>query len=442
MSTIAALTKSYGGCETDPEQIAHEHLERACRLADGTATFTQLTPELAMSQARSSAERWRSDRARGSLDGVPLTWKDVFDIEGFATTCGSQLTPRGPAVRDAACVARLRAAGAVIVGKTNLSEFAFSGLGLNPHFGTPLQQAPKTGQAHLVGGSSSGAASALRHGIGCVALGTDTSGSIRVPAAWSGLVGFRPSLRRYSSEGVARLAPSLDTVGVLAQNVVDVCAVDRVLNDGARAHHSDVHFVLVENFCGTDVQDEVRNNVCTVMSRLSDAGFRCERLRSETFDRVAEAFRRYGTLVAAEAAHELEPWLHDDAASMLDPFVLHRLREARAMPAHSLVALLQLRTALLHEIADEPTGRVYVFPTVPHTAPALASMDTLKAQMEANRDALRHTMPGSFLDMPGIALPSGHDEAGLPTSVLLSCSRGNDELLLAVALQLERRRIV
>jgi aspartyl-tRNA(Asn)/glutamyl-tRNA(Gln) amidotransferase subunit A len=241
---------------------------------------------------------------------------------------------------------------------------------------------------------------------------------------------------------VARLAPSLDTVGVLAHQVTDVCAVDCVLHDSAGAHLPDMHFVLVENFCGADVQDEVRHNVCATMSRLSDAGLHCERLRSEPFDRVTEAFRRYGTLVAAEAAHELEPWLHDDTASLLDPFVLHRLREARSMPAHALVALLQLRATLLSELAEAPAGRVYVFPTVPHTAPAASKMDSLAARMAANRDALRHTMPGSFLDMPGIALPNGHDEAGLPTSVLLSCSRGNDALLLAVAMQLESRRIV
>lgn len=378
------------------------------------------------------------------LDGIPVTWKDLFDVAGTPTTCGSLVTDAKPATRDAACVSLLHAAGAVTLGKTNMSEFAFSGLGINPHFGTPVQRAPRSGHQHLVGGSSSGAAAAMRLGIGCVAMGTDTSGSIRVPAAYSGLVGFRPSTGRYPEDGVARLAPSMDTVGIIASTVADVICVDAVLHRGEqRSAEGDPSptFVLVENLCGEDVQAEVRRNCLRTMDRLDSAGLRCERRRLHWVHDVARAFERFGTLVAAEASHELAPYLASQLLPKLDPFIRRRLIAARAMPAHHLVALLQLRRRLMQELDRLPQRLVYVFPATPTTAPAVSGLRTLRQKSTANAAALRHTMTGSFLDMPGIAVPSGIDEAGLPTSVLLSCRRGDDTMLLDVARQLESMAI-
>ncbi|MES2937732.1 MAG: amidase family protein [Pseudomonadota bacterium] len=437
MGRIEALAQRYRSGDTTPEDVARAQLALAAG-NDAHSIFTQLTPELALAQARASTERWARGTPLGPLDGVPLTVKDLFDLEGTATTRGSRVTGRAPAQRDAACVARLRAAGAVVLGKTSLSEFAFSGLGLNPHFGTPVQRAPRTGATHLVGGSSSGAAAALRAGIGCVALGSDTSGSVRVPAAWSGLVGWRPSQARYPLDGVALLAPSLDTVGVLASSVADVLAMDAVLH-GEQPQLADTAptFVFAANLCGGKVQHEVRDNCARFMARVADAGFACEEARVVALEQVMDAFAAHGTLVAAEAAHELRAFTEPAVARHVDPFVQRRLAAAREMRAHDLIALQQLRHRLLQEAASVPQDVIYVFPTTPATAPALAALHTPERIAAANASALSHTMPCSFLDMPGIALPSGHDGAGLPTSVLLCCPRGRDALLLSAARRLE-----
>lgn len=279
----------------------------------------------------------------------------------------------------------------------------------------------------------------MRLGIGCVALGTDTSGSIRVPASYSGLVGFRPSKDRYPNTGVARLAPSLDTVGIIATTVSDVVLVDAVLCDGiaAVAQTLEPKFVLVDNFCTNQVQSEVRQNCLRLMDKLSDAGLPCERQHFEVFDAVARAFENHGTLVAAEAGHELERYSAPEQMQRMDPFVHQRLVAARAMSAHQLAALLQIRKSLTQSFALLPANLVFIFPTTPTTAPALSGLHSLTQIVAANSAALRHTMPASFLDMPGIAMPSGIDEAGLPTGVLLSSRRGNDQMLLSIAEQLE-----
>lgn len=409
---------------------------KAAALPRHHTIFTQHTPELALRQARAASRRLHAGRTLGPLDGVTVSWKDLFDIEGLPTTCGSRVTPREPATRDAACVQRLHAAGAVCLGKTNLSEFAFSGLGLNPHFGTPTQMARVTAGEHVVGGSSSGAAAAVRAGLGRLAMATDTSGSIRVPAAWSGLVGYRPSQGRYPGEGVARLAPSLDTVGVIASSVLDVLAVDSVLADREAALDAgSPRFVLVDNFCGADVQAEHRLGVERFCARLRQAGFACERGHLPVFDRVREAFEQHGTLVAAEAAVQLGQHAHD---TRLDPFVQWRLQQACALPVGARDTLLQLRARWIGEV---PGQVILLFPTVPCSAPALCELGNLPAIAHANSRALRHTMPCSFLDMPGITLPCGEDSRGLPIGVLLTCARGGDARLLAVAADLEARGI-
>lgn len=436
---IAAQAALYRQQAEDPAQHVRAQLARA---AAASVVFTEVLQVPALREAAAAAQRWAAGRPRGLLDGIAVSCKDAFDIAGSPTRLGSRVTPARPAAHDAACVARLRAAGAVVLGKTNLSEFAFSGLGMNPHHGTPVQHAA-SGAAHLLGGSSCGAAGALRLGLGLAALGTDTSGSVRVPAAWAGLVGWRPSQQRYPRGGMAALAPSLDTPGVLAHHVADVRVLDAVLHPQPPAPSGPPPtFVLVEALCGFGVQAAVRVNCLRFMDRLASAGLRCACARLDAFDTVADAFARHGTLVAAEAAHTLADYASAPLVDRIDPFVRERLQAARALPAQALQALHTLRAHLLRAMAGVAPGTVYVFPTVPVTAPALSQVQDLAQCSAANAAALRHTMPGSFLDMPGIALPSGVDEAGLPTSVLLSSPQGHDGVLLAAADQLERLQLL
>ena len=191
-----------------------------------------VTTERARVEAEASHRRHRTGTARSNLDGVPITWKDVFEVEGTATTAGSASLSASPrATRDSRLVQRAGDLGLVTVGKTNLSEFAFSGLGINQRFGTPTNP----NDATLVpGGSSSGAAVAVAAGIAPLAVGTDTSGSIRVPAAFCGCVGFRASKNRYGPDDFVALSPTLDSVGILAGTVGHIAALDRLLAVGPR----------------------------------------------------------------------------------------------------------------------------------------------------------------------------------------------------------------
>ncbi|MDF2829625.1 MAG: hypothetical protein K0R01_2908, partial [Mycobacterium sp.] len=213
-----------------PNGAAREACERAlARTADAAARSTMITvtDERARREADRSDRRRRDDALLGPLDGVPVVWKDLFDVAGTVTTCGSaSLADDPPARADGALVRRCASLGMVTVGKTNLSEFAFSGLGINRRFGTPVNPVDA---ALVPGGSSSGSAVAVALGIAPFAIGTDTSGSVRVPAAFSGCVGYRASQYRYGDHDFRALSLTLDSVGLLARSVEDVRLLDRLL---------------------------------------------------------------------------------------------------------------------------------------------------------------------------------------------------------------------
>lgn len=199
-----ALASAFAERRSDPVQVLEHALEQAAR---SEHVFISLCSARARREAEAAAARWRDGQPLSLFDGVPLAWKDLFDVAGSVTTAAAEVRRDAPpALLDAHCVGRLSRAGMVSVGKTNLSEFAYSGLGLNPHFGTPINP-HSDAQPRIPGGSSAGSAVAVATGIVPIAMGTDTAGSIRIPAAFNGLVGFRSSSRRYSRDGVFPLAP-------------------------------------------------------------------------------------------------------------------------------------------------------------------------------------------------------------------------------------------
>lgn len=439
MPAIAALALQYRQGKAAPDQVVAQCLDRL-RDPDAHGISICLTDQLASAQAAASRERFDQGTPRSLLDGIPVTWKDAIDVAGLPTTCGSRVTDKRPRQQDATVVARLHALGAVTVAKTNMSEFAFSGLGINPHFGTPVNPFSPPGMRHVCGGSSSGAAAAVARGACLVGIGTDTSGSIRVPAAYTGLVGYRPTAGRYPSAGVASLAPSMDTIGLIARSVADVVLVDRCLAPQIPRRQLDVsefRFVVAENLFDAGVEPCIRLTCLNWVGRLKAKGLRCEMRQVPLFDEVRTAFMRHGTLVAAEAGHVLAEYAAHPMRDRLDPNVLQRLLAARGMLASDLVALQQIRQSLRTALGQEEPNSVYIFPTTPTPAPPLGGLLTQDRFQFANSLALRHTMIGSFLDMPGIAIPCGFVRHGLPTSVLLSMPSNCDDALLALASYLE-----
>jgi aspartyl-tRNA(Asn)/glutamyl-tRNA(Gln) amidotransferase subunit A len=436
------LVAAYRSGRADPVDVTEQCLVRATQLPN---TFITITASRARTEAQASRARWQQGCPLSEFDGVPIAWKDLFDVQGTPTTAGAELYRHAaPAKRDAPLVATARRAGLVTIGKTNLSEFAYSGLGLNPHFGTPVNPTVK-GDARAPGGSSCGSAIAVVGGAAIVAMGTDTAGSIRIPSAFNGIVGYRASSGRYSIQAVRELSRTLDTLGPLANSVRDVVALDAIF----QGHSEDdpvaalsatrLHFVLDEDILTTPlVQDAVRHNVLSAADRLAKAGARIERRRCEAFHSVLDLVDSSCWLGAVEAFAFYEPILNSEQADRLDRRVRKRLEASRQVGAGMVIRLYQAREELMKMVASELDGALLLTPTVAHVAPPLAPLendDDLFARV--NLATLRLTMPGSFMNMPCLAIPTGTDECGLSTSMLIAAACGQDELLLRAGLTIE-----
>lgn len=439
-----AIATAYAAAETDPVTVFEAALAAAQALP---AAFISLTAERGRREAEASRARWRAGQPLSALDGVPMAWKDLFDVAGSVTTAGSA-TRRdlSPASSDAALVTALTRAGLVNLGKTNLSEFAYSGLGLNPHFGTPHNPLV-TGERRVPGGSSSGSAIAVAAGVVPLAMGTDTAGSIRIPSAFNGLVGYRSSRRRYAFEGVFPLARSLDALGPLARSVADVVALDRLLlgclipasptlqSPCLRGLRLCVDPAWLDD---ARVEPAVRQNLERALERFASQGALIERRPIQAMREALAMVERGDWIGSAEAFSLHEALLDSDQAAALDQRVRKRLEAARTMPASRQIRLYQQGESLRRQLAHELDGAFVVTPTVAHVAPRLAPLEADEALFVAtNLATLRLTMPGSLLDMPGVALPSGRDADGLATGLLLSAPSGTDDALLRAALAAE-----
>jgi aspartyl-tRNA(Asn)/glutamyl-tRNA(Gln) amidotransferase subunit A len=436
--SAADLSRAFAARKADPVQIAEVALSKADAVP---AVFLATTPERALREAAASAKRWRDGRPLSPLDGVPIAWKDLFDIAGTPTTAGSVVfAEKALAVSDAPLVAAGARAGMVCVGKTGLSEFAYSGLGLNPHFGNAVNPELDLGR-RVPGGSSSGSAVAVAMGIVPIAVGTDTGGSIRVPSAFNGLTGYRASVTRYSRAGMFGLSATLDTSGPLATNVSDCVAFDAAVRgiDAVLAKESypvaGARFIvdptLLERYA---VTEPVAANFGRFIERLEAAGAVIERRPLAALLNFSTLMRDQGWLGSLEAFAVHRQLLDSPDAARIDQRVRARLEASRAVPPDRLDKLIAHRTALIRDFERETAGATLVMPTTPHVAP-LAS--PLEADPElfarVNMQTLSMTMPGSFLDTPAIAMPSGMDADGLPTSAQLMRPQGDDDALLRVA---------
>lgn len=441
MSDATSMAENFASRRCDPVQVLEQALERAGQVA---GVFISMTAERARAEAEAAAARWRAGCPLSPFDGVPVAWKDLFDVAGTITTAGADYRRKAPAaLRDASCVARLSRLGMVCVGKTNLSELAYSGLGLNPHFGTPHNPHGRD-QPRIPGGSSSGSAVAVASMIVPIAMGTDTAGSIRLPAALNGVVGYRSSCHRYSRDNVFPLAQTLDSLGPITHSVRDTITLDEMLTGRPPVHTrrsvEGLRCVLDTRLLDdARIEPAVQGNLLRAVERLKDEGVLVEERPCVPFHAALDLIKQQGWLGAFEAFALHEALLDGEDAQRLDPRVRRRLESARHLPASQLVRLYQARLRLQAQLVDDLDGAFLITPTVAHVAPPLAALEADdQLFIETNLATLRLTMPGSLLDMPGISLPSGTDAAGLPTALLLSAPMGEDPRLLEAALRVER----
>ena len=441
--SAAALGREIAAGATDAVAVCEAFLERIAAY-DDPAVFIKLTPERARQEAEASAARHRAGRPLGPLDGVPVAWKDLFDMQGEATTAGSALYRQAPPVKtDAVAVANLAAAGMVALGKVNLTEFAYSGIGLNPHFGSPRNPHDTT-TVRAPGGSSSGSGVAVAAGLSPCSIGTDTGGSVRVPAALNGVVGLKTSEGRISKQGCFALSHTLDTVGPLAHSVEDCILLDAALRGEMPGRFPQrslrgLRLVVATNVVQDDLDDAVGANFERSLDRLSEAGAKVEHRKLDLLDEVQRVTTEHGSLTAVEAYQVHYRHIESADVEAIDPRVVARILGGKEMTGRDVIEVQQARKHLTAELGAELAGALLVMPTCPHTAPETAPLEADPELFHrVNLKTLRNTMIGNFLRTCGLAIPNGADPQGLPTSILFSAPGNADETLLTYGRALER----
>lgn len=407
--------------------------------APDAAIFTRVYAERARAEADAADARRREGVTLGALDGVLVSIKDLFDVAGETTLAGSRLlADQPPAAADAPVVARLRRAGAVIIGKTSMSEFAFSGLGLNPHTGTPGNARDP---ARIPGGSSAGAGVAVALGLCDIAIGTDTGGSVRIPAAFNGLVGLKPTARRVPTAGAFPLSYTLDSIGPLATTVQACADADAVMRGGETgpvepAALGGLRIGVPRGRLFADTEPAVAQAFEATLGRLSAAGARIADIDIEDILEAMRLALAAAPIAAAEAAAIHADWLESRAAEF-DPRVLQRIRSGAGVTAPAYVRVLRRRTELVAMAAARLAAfDVLALPTVPMQAPLLAPLEADDAAFaRTNLLALRNPTVGNFLDLCGLSLPMRTE--GLPAGLMLMAPALLDARLLAIGRAVE-----
>jgi len=428
----------------DANSTRRRHVERAlARIKDprgqGARVFTRIYEESACLAAETADRMEQLGVALPPLAGVPISVKDLFDVKGEATTAGSVvLAGAEPAKADAEVVRRLRRAGAAIVGKTNMTEFAFSGLGLNPHYGTPLSPWDRANE-RIAGGSSSGAAISVTDGMAEAAIGTDTGGSCRIPAALNGLVGMKPSAQTVPLSGVLPLSSSYDSVGSLARTIEMCACVYGVLSDTVRnvppkdARH--LRIGVIRNYVLESLDVAVASTYESALTRLSRTGVDLHDVSLPVLNELPGLFTN-GGLVAAEAFewHRdfLERW-----GEKYDARVAVRIRRGSQHSAADYIRMQRLRLALIAQWTRElESFDAVVMPTVPIIAPKLSDLQDEERYTQTNLLMLRNPTVVNALDGCAISLPC-HVGGDGPVGLSVVCANGQDWKLLGIAAALE-----
>ena len=437
LPTLEQLGAALAAGRTRALALTEAALARAQDAAgEGARVFTHISRERALAAARASDTLRAAGIVRSPLEGIPVSVKDLFDVAGEVTTAGSAVL-RGapPATRNAPVIDRLIAAGAVIVGRTNMSEFAFSGLGLNPHWGTPANPWDRASR-RIPGGSSSGAAVSVTDGMAAVAIGSDSGGSVRIPAALCGLTGFKPTQRRVSIDGTVPLSTSLDSIGPLGASV-RCCAITDAVLAGQPVPAPTVRDVAGTRLAvpQTVVLDGMDATVASAferaLSRLSAAGARITRLAVPEFAQFA-ALNARGTLAAAEAWAWHRALLAERGAEY-DPRVSSRIRGGEKMGAADYIDLLAARRRWIAQVGARVSGfDALVLPTVPIVAPRMANLEASdEAYFAANGLILRNPTLINFLDGCALSLPC-HAPGQAPVGLMLAGPGGRDPDILAL----------
>lgn len=436
--TLSALAEDLASGRTSSLALTREALARIdAPEGEGRLAFVKVHRESALAAAEAMDRLRAAGLAPSPLAGIPISVKDLFDLAGEPTTAGSTVLADAPAaLRDAPAIARLRAAGLVVIGRTNMTEFAFSGLGLNPHYGTPASPYDRAAR-RIPGGSSSGAAVSVADGMAFAGIGSDTGGSCRIPAAFCGIVGYKPTAASVPREGAFPLSQSLDSIGPLANSVSCCRALHEIMSGAALSNEvptslAGLRIAVPQTVALDGLDAHVAASFDRALERLAKAGAKVIDTPLERFTEVARINAKGGFAAAEAYAHHRA--LVEAKGEGYDPRVRTRILRGRNQDCADYIELLQARAAFVAAMQEEVAAfDVLAMPTVPTIAPTIAELaEDDEAFTRTNLLMLRNPTLINMMDGCSISLPM-HRPGEAPAALMLSRSGGGDAALFAIA---------
>jgi len=439
--TIATLAADLETGRTTARKLVEECLARIDDPAgEGARTFIHVDKDAALAAADAMDHLRKANAAPSPYAGIPVSIKDLYDIKGQVTRAGSRaLEDSAPAEADAPVVARLRQAGFIVIGRTNMTEFAYSGIGINPHFGTP-KSAWNRNVGHVPGGSSSGAAVSIADQMAYGALGTDTGGSCRIPAAYNGIVGYKPTQRRVPLDGGVPLSFSLDSFGPLARSVACCAVLDAVLADEAvqplqPRPVKGMRLAVPTTIALDDLDEEVARTFERALEALSRHGALVERIEVPEFHDVG-VMNGKGGFAAAES-YAWHRYLLTSKGDVYDPRVRVRIQRGEGISAADYIDILNARRAFIARTEQRIAPYdALVLPTTANTPPVIADLADDQAFTTQNLRALRNCTLINMLDGCAISLPA-HREGEVPVGLMLAAAGGADRRIFELAAGME-----
>ena len=434
MPTLSELSRRLVSGRVSARALVDESLARIRDpQGEGARAFISVSSDAARAQADEVDRGRAAGQSLPVFAGIPLAIKDLFDVAGEVTKAGSRvLANQPPAARDAPVIARLRAAGFIFIGRSNMTEFAYSGLGLNPHYGTPLSCFDRATR-RIPGGSTSGGGVAVADDMAAASLGTDTGGSCRIPAAFNGIVGFKPTASRVPRDGVYPLSQTLDSVGPLARSTACCATLDAILRGVDPQPLPDVPLnrirLLLPTTLVLDAMDEVvRRAFERAVETLARAGVTIDRQPLDELQRLPQ-INAGGGLAAAEA-YAWHRTLLEQHADRYDPRVAMRILKGRDVNANEV---REARAAVIESV-NRSTREfdALVMPTVPIIPPPLAAFEQDADYIRLNALVLRNPSLANFLDRCSISLPI-HRPGEAPVGLMLIGQHDQDDRLFGVA---------
>ncbi|MCA9835544.1 MAG: hypothetical protein KC422_01455 [Trueperaceae bacterium] len=437
--TISELSRAYRNKDVSPVEVTRAYLDK---LEPGKI-YRSLSPERALNQAKEAEKRFQKGISLGPLQGVPLALKDLIDTEAEVTAAGSKVLAEKPAAKeDAPIAARLDAVGAVFLGKTTMTELAFSGLGLNPHFGTPGNALDET---LIPGGSSSGSGVAVASHLACAALGSDTGGSVRIPSSFNGIVGLKTSNGSIPKDGTTPLSTTLDTLGPMTRSVEDAWLLWRAMAAKSVKPFEvelakKLRLLVPENIILDRADEEVKTAFHRALEFYEGLGHDVIHKSLPELSEIPALYNQYGSFASHESLALYEDML-ESRGDDIDPRVAKRILEFRGRPSTDYLRLSFAQQAMSRSFWEAYRSFDAVLaPTVailPRKIRDLEQNDQL--YFETNGLVLRNTMLFNFLAGPATSVPCGTTATGLSVGLMVATAPHTEAHSLAIASLVENK---